>query len=120
MNELINQWFEQSAPFEGILACGMRYSDQTTASKTWSDAYGETAMENALRCIADFFQVLQLNRIPPSRIRWVYQGALLHCERRQDGTCLGVFTSKDPAALDNDGLERFFSEFQAVARTATP
>lgn len=119
MNEVINQWFEQSAPFDGILACGMRFADQSAASKTWSDAFGETAMENALRCIADFFQVLQLNRIPPARIRWVYQGALLHCERRQDGTCLGVFTAKDSAVFDNEGLERFFSEFQAVAKSAT-
>ena len=69
MKELINQWFEQSAPFEGILACGVRHPDQTVVAKTWSDGFTEVGMENALRCVADCFQVLQLNRIPLAR-RW--------------------------------------------------
>jgi len=87
-------------------------------SKTWGDAFPEIAMENTLRCIADLFQVLQLNRIPPGRVRWVYQGGLLHCERRADGVCLGIFTPRDVNSIDQRGLERFFAEFQAVARAA--
>ncbi len=119
MKELINQWFEQSAPFEGILACGVRYPDQSAAAKTWADGFTEVAVENALRCVVDCFQVLQLNRIPPARIRWVYQGALLHCERRLDGTCLGVFTVKESESIDLAGLGRFFMEFQALSTATT-
>ena len=117
MNDQINQWFEQSAPFHGILACGVRYSEQSASSKTWSDGFSEMAVENALRCVVDFFQVLQMNRIPPARVRWVYQGGLLHCERRQDGTCLGVFTAKEADAVDLAALDRFFAEFQALAKS---
>jgi len=117
MKELINQWFEQSDPFEGILACGVRYPDQTAVAKTWSDGFSEVAVENAMRCVADCFQVLQLNRIPLTRTRWVYQGALLQCERRPDGTCLGVFLTRE-AEPDLTGLNRFFTEFQALAKTA--
>ena len=119
MNELVNQWFEQSAPFEGILACGVRHTDQSAVSKTWSDGFTEMAVENALRCVLDLFQVMQFNRIAPGRLRWVYQSASLHCERRQDGTCLGVFTTKDSASIDLAGLDRFFKEFQAVARAGS-
>lgn len=118
MKELINQWFEQSAPFEGILACGVRHPDQTVVAKTWSDGFTEVGMENALRCVADCYQVLQLNRIPPARIRWVYHGALIECERRQDGTCLGVFLTRDTASVDLAGMVRFFAEFQALATAA--
>jgi hypothetical protein len=114
MKEMINQWFEQSAPFEGILACGLRHTDQSAATKTWADGFTEMAVENALRCITDVFQVLQFNRIVPGRIRWVYQGALLHCERRGDGICLGVFTRRDVSTVDQAGLDRFFTEFQAL------
>jgi len=114
MKDMVNQWFEQSAPFEGILACGLRHTDQSAAMKTWADGFTEMAVENALRCIADVFQVLQFNRIAPGRLRWVYQGALLHCERRGDGICLGVFTRRDVSAVDQAGLDRFFSEFQAL------
>lgn len=114
MKELINQWFEQSDPFEGILACAVRYPDQTAVAKTWSDGFTEAGMENALRCVADCFQVLLLNRLPLARIRWVYQGALLQCERRQDGTCLGVFLTRDTASVDLAGMDRFCAEFQAL------
>ena len=119
MKELFNQWFEQSAPFQGILACGVRHPDQTAVSKTWADGFTELAVENALRCVADLFQVLPLNRISPGRVRWVYHGAVLSCERRTDGTCLGVFTSGDVMAVDQAGLERLFTEFQALANVST-
>lgn len=119
MKELVNQWFEQSAPFEGILACGLRFPDQTSVSKTWADGFEGGAVENALRCVVDGFQVVQLNRINPSRLRWVYSAALLYCERRQDGTCLGVFTAKDVESVDLNALERLFGEFQTVARGAS-
>ena len=116
MKDLVKQWFEQSAPFEGILACGVRFSDQSVVSKTWADGFAESAVENALQCLADGFQIVQMNRITPSRLRWVYSGAFLYCERRQDGTCLGVFTSRNIESISLEELEKFFTEFQAVAR----
>jgi hypothetical protein len=119
VKELINQWFEQSSPFEGILACGVRHPDQTATAKTWADGFTEVGMEHALRCVADCFQVLQLNRIPLARLRWVYQGALLQCERRQDGTCLGVFLTREAESVDLAGVDRFFKEFQALTAAAT-
>lgn len=118
MKEQINQWFEQSAPFEGILACGLRFPDQSSISKSWADGFHDSAIENALRCVSDGFQVAQFNRIVPARLRWVYAGAFLYCERRQDGTILGVFTSRSLDSIDLEGLERFFGEFKTVARTA--
>ena len=53
MSEPITQWFEQSVPFEGILACGIRRPDHSTMTKSWADGYSELAMENTLRCVAD-------------------------------------------------------------------
>jgi hypothetical protein len=119
MKDLVNQWFEQSVPFEGILACGVRFPDQSSVSKTWADGFEESAVENALRCVIDGFQIVQMNRINPARLRWVYSGAFLYCERRPDGTCLGVFTAKNIESISLNELERFFTEFQAVARGAS-
>jgi len=116
MKDQVNQWFEQSVPFEGILACGVRFPDQTSATKIWADGFEDVAVENALRCVVDGFQIVQMNRINPYRLRWVYSGAFLYCERRQDGTCLGVFTAKTIESTGREELERFFGEFQAVAR----
>ena len=118
MKELVSQWFEQSAPFEGILACGMRHLDCSTLTKSWSDGFTNLAIDNALRCVADFFQVLPINHVASGRVRWVYQDGLLHCERRSDGPCLGIFTVRDEFAFDAAGLERMFQEFQALAQGA--
>ena len=118
MKDLINQWFEQSSPFQGILACGLRHADHSTVTKTWSNDYPDVALENALRCVSDLFQVLQLNRLPPGRVRWIYQNVFLYCERRSDGTCLAAFIPRDPQALDVEGLERMFSEFRTLTSTS--
>lgn len=118
MKEFVSQWFDQSAPFEGILACGVRHLDRSTVTKSWSDGFTDLAIDNALRCVADLFQVLQVNRLASGRIRWVYQNGLLHCERRVDGPCLGIFTVREPSAFDAAGLERMFMEFQALTQGA--
>jgi hypothetical protein len=118
MKEEVNQWFEQSAPFQGILACGVRHIDRSAMCKTWADGFAEAGIENALRCASDLYQVMQVNRVPMGLVRWVYQEALFHCERRPDGVCLGVFTPRDSSAVDFAGLDRFFSEFRAIATPA--
>ena len=118
MKELVAHWFDQSAPFEGILACGVRHLDRSTVTKSWSDDFTELAIDNALRCVADLFQVLPINGVPSGRVRWVYQNGLLHCERRADGPCLGIFTVRNESAFDATGMERMFQEFQALARAA--
>ena len=118
MKELVSQWFDHSAPFEGILACGVRHLDRSTVTKTWSVGFTDLGIDNALRCVADLFQVLPINRIASGRVRWVYQEGLLHCERRSDGPCLGIFTVRDESAFDAAGLERMFHEFQALTQGA--
>ncbi len=118
MKDVINQWFEQSVPFEGIQACCIRHADQSSTSKswaTWADGNEEAALDGAMRSVAELQHALQMNKIAPARLRWVYENALLHCERRGDGACLGVFTLRDEQSFDRDGLERMFTEFQALS-----
>jgi hypothetical protein len=119
MKEEISQWFEQSAPFEGILACGVRHPDRTTVTKSWADGFSDLSIENALRCVADLFQVLPLSHLPQGRVRWVYRNALLHCERRADGICLGIFTANE-AGCDAASLDRLFTEFQTLTKGSAP
>ena len=115
MRETLSQWLEQIESVAGVLACGARSADGSAASRSCAAGFSEASLENVLRCVADLFQVLQHNRIASGRVRWVYGSALLHCERRADGTCFGVFTTRneDPQ-LDADGLERFFVEFRSI------
>jgi hypothetical protein len=115
MKETFALWLDQARPFAGALACAVRGADGAVASRSWAGGFSDASLENALRCAADLFEVIQHNRIAPGRVRWVYGQALLHCERRADGTCFGVFTTRnrdDP--FEESGLERMFAEFRTL------
>ena len=120
MTHPIAQWFQQSMPSRGILAGGLRLADHTTVARSWSDAYPKVTMDNVLRCVADFYQVLPVNGLPQARLRLVYHSAILHCERGNDGSCLGVFTGDDREGYDAAGLEDFFKQFCALSEAKPP
>ena len=114
MKDIFNQWLHRRAALRGILACGIRFPDKTALTQSWSPEFPSTSLDNAWRCASDAFQVLKVNFFPDERIRWTYEKAMLHCARREDGICLGIFTSKDRAAVDAAGVERLIAEFQAL------
>ena len=64
MKASLNQWLEQTAPVPGVLAWGVRHSDQSASSRAFAPAFSEAALENAWRCVADALQVLKHNRLP--------------------------------------------------------
>jgi len=113
MRPPLSSWFEQRPALRGILAGALRTGEGTTA-RSWIASYPKEALENAVRCVADLYQVLQLNGVPPARIRLVYGNAWLHCERGPEGSCLGVFSLPDHEAFDWQALEKLFKEFQIL------
>jgi hypothetical protein len=48
-------------------------------------------------------------------MRWVFAHAVLYAERRPDGVCLGLFTTRDLWDKAVTGLEPIIAEFHAVA-----
>jgi hypothetical protein len=113
MRSPLGSWFEQRPALRGILAGALRSGDQATV-RSWNAGYPKEALENAVRCMTDLYQVLQLNGVPPARIRLVYGEAWLHGERGPDGSCLGVFTLPDYQAFDMAALDKLFKEFQIL------
>ena len=114
MNEIINRWIERIPPVSGVLACGVRHPDNTSASRSWSDELAAEALDNAWRGAADVFHVLKLNRLPFERMRWVYEQALLYCEQNEDGACFVLFTARDPQRVDHEGIARLLREFHTL------
>jgi hypothetical protein len=115
MKDAVCQWFEQSAPFQGLLACAVRHPDQASHTKAWSGTCSELALENVLRCVADLFDVVRMKQLPGERCRLAYRDALVHCERRADGLCLSVLTAPAPEHYDAAALERLFGEFRVLS-----
>src|SRR5262245_22190401 len=111
MRNELGQWLEEHERVTGVLAAAVRCADQSATGIAWADGFGAEALEHAVRCVADLFPVLQHNRIAPGRVRWVYESVVLHCERRADGACLGVFTLRKLDAAETAALEGFFQEF---------
>jgi methionine synthase II (cobalamin-independent) len=96
----------------------VHYPDQTAFVQSWSSSFPSAPLENAWRCVADAFQVFHLNRFPVRHARWVYEHAFLYCARRDDGICLGIFTSKDPQAISPDEIERLIAQFLQLSAVA--
>ena len=118
MKEFLSQWLSRRVRLRSVLACGLRFPDKTSLTQSWSPEFTEPSLDNAWRCASDAFQVLRVNFFPNERIRWVYEKALLHCARREDGICLGIFTAKDPGAVDAAEIERLIAEFRALRANA--
>ena len=109
--EDLNEWLVKHASLRGVLACGVRYPDETVFISPSQADFPRENLEYSLRCVADTFQVLKLNQFPNDYVRWIYQNALLYCLKRADGTFLGVFTSRDEAAVDLESLGAMLGEF---------
>jgi len=118
MKEFLSQWLSRRARLRGVLACGVRFPDKTSLSHSWSPEFTEPSLDNAWRCASDAFQVLRVNFFPNERILWVYEKALLHCAHREDGICLGIFTTKDLEAVDAAEIERLIAEFRVLRANA--
>jgi hypothetical protein len=114
VKDAIKNWLTQVPELPGLLACGVRFPDQTALSRSFCRDFPVVALEQVWRCVADTFRVLQVHRLPGSRLRWVYAGAHLHCVRREDGTMLSCFVSSAPASRDSDRLEQLIAEFEVL------
>jgi hypothetical protein len=114
MKEFLSQWLNQRARLRGVLACGVRFPDKTSVTQSWSPEFPSPSLDNAWRCASDAFQVLKINFFPNERARWVYEKAFLDCARREDGICLGIFTTKERGAVDTAEIERLIAEFRTL------
>ncbi len=115
MKETLNLWLSNNGRLPGLLACGIRYPDTTSFTQTLAAGFPTIALENCLRCVADTFLVLQLNRLPADNVRWVYDKASLYCARRSDGICLVLIAAKD-AVSSGEAIDRLLAEFQEVGK----
>lgn len=115
MKETLNLWLSNNGRLPGLLACGIRYPDTSSFTQTLAAGFPSAALENSLRCVADTFLVLQLNRLPADNVHWVYDKATLYCARRSDGICLILIAAKD-AVSSAKAIDGLLAEFQKVGR----
>jgi hypothetical protein len=115
LKESITQWLHTTPTLRGVLVRGVRFPDETFVSDVDARDFPATSLEQAWRLVADTFQVLSAQRLPPSRLTWVHERTILHCVQRTDGAILGVFLSRKVTDTDPQALEKLLNEFQALA-----
>ena len=107
------QWIQGKLGIAGVLGFGIYTPGKGSFIESCVSTFSAQALENAWRCVAETIPVMQLNHFPTARFRFVYHQAVVHCERRRDGTCLGIFAVKGHQ-FDQDELYRVLSEFHAL------
>jgi hypothetical protein len=114
MNQAMGEFLERNATAPGVLALAIQYPDKTSATRKCSAEIPDEALENAWRCVTETAPILKLNQFPTARFRWVYEQAVVHCECRKDGTCLGIFSGRQNGELNETELARLVAEFHAL------
>ena len=109
--EHITHWLRSTKAASGTIVRGVRFADETFVSDVDTKDYPALALEQAWRIVSDAFQILSAQKLPPTRLSWVYEKAVLHCVRRGDGAIFGVFVTKKAADVDMNGLNRMLNEF---------
>jgi hypothetical protein len=110
-NEQIIQWLRATTLARGVLVRGIRFPDETFFSDVDARDFPTSALEQSWRIVADTFQVLSAQRLPPTRLTWVHEKTALHCAQRADGAILGVFVSRKSGEVDVVGVERLLAAF---------
>ena len=112
MNAVTMQdWIARNNSTPGVLALGVYSPGKTSVVQSCTPTFAPESLEKAWRAVTETISVLQLNRFPTARFRFIYAQVLVHCERRRDGACLGVFAQR---MLNESELDRLVSEFQAI------
>lgn len=114
MKEAFQQWLQQTGLSGNLLAGAIRFPDRSTTVQSRFDLFSQEKVDQAIRCLADLFPSMQMNRLDLGRLRWIYANALLHVERRPDGICFALFTSRELTDLDAIEVERLFTEFRGL------
>src|SRR5688572_23841472 len=110
----LQQWVTQNSGTPGLLGLGIYFPGQTSLIESCMPSLLPQALEKAWRAVTETISVLQLNRLPTARFRFIYANAVVHCERRRDGACLGIFAQKHGSEFASDEVDRLLTEFHSI------
>ncbi len=115
MKESFNNWLTETMKISGVLACGVRSPDRRTFTRSGSPQFTPVALEQACRCLADTFQIINANRFPSGLVRWVYENTFVYGSVRHDGLCLALLTRRNAPEIQPADLERIIAEFHNLS-----
>ena len=120
--EQFKEWLARNLQDSGWLGCGLGFSDKTWYCLPLSESLEVAAMETAMRCLADAFDVAGLHHVPSLEQKWTFEKRRVFCARRPDKTFLAVFleNQEDPDFARVRKLIDEFKLFQSTEIIALP
>jgi hypothetical protein len=107
-------WLGRNSRIPGLIGLAVSAPDKSSLLQVCTPNFLPEALDRAWRAVLETISVLQLNRFPTARFRFVYGIAIVHCERRRDGSCLGIFSKKSASEFSPAELDRLVAEFHTV------
>src|SRR4051794_7375804 len=98
-NSTFTSWLSENKTVAGLLALVVSAPGQSALIEECSASFPGTSFDTGWRCLAETISVLQINDFPTGCFRFIFEQALVHCERREDGVCIGVFASRGVTRL---------------------
>jgi len=114
MPKNLKEWFAKNSNAPGVLAFAAYLPDKTSLTHSCGPKIPQENLDTVWRAVLEAIPVLQLNHLPSARVRWVFSEGVVHCERRADGVCLGIFASQDSNAMVSPEVERLLTEFSSL------
>jgi hypothetical protein len=112
VSELINRWFSRTGRAAGMLACGLRYADGSTFSRTWELHLPEALLNDIWTRLMPMADVASMET--PEALRWTFDKSVVVAASRTHGPTFFVLLSKKGAEVDMAGVERLLNEFRAL------
>lgn len=112
MNELINRWFGRTVRVPGMLACGLRYADGTTFSRTWEVHLSEPLLNDVWTRLHPIAETAGVEA--PELLRWTFDKHLVVAAPRANGPTFFILLARKSGDTEDAGLERLLHEFRAL------
>ncbi len=113
-----HEWLAVNAQGSGLLGCAVGFPSKTWICVSLSEALEVPAMDAAMRCISDTFDVAALHHIPSLEQHWAFDKIALFCARRPDKLFLALFA--DIQAIDLDRARQVIEDFKIYQPLNSP
>jgi hypothetical protein len=109
--EQYNEWLAGNAHGNGLTGCAIGFPNKTWICASLSETLEVPAMETAMRCLADTFDVAGLHHIPSLEQKWTFEKVAVFSARRPDKTFIALFFD-NTEATDGERIRQIIEDFK--------
>jgi hypothetical protein len=116
MKDRIEQWIQEQPQPPGVLAMAVSFPDKSFILRCLGLNISEDCVKNSIRCAEDTFEVTNLQRIPCTQLRWVYEKIIFYFVKRPDKLIIGVAINKEFETNGSLQIANMLREFISVGQ----